>query len=279
MHGLRASVGIGVIALIICWPGPASQAQPMIRLNVSEEIARQGNQVPITIEIENLGDSISAFQLGLTLSRPDLIVFHADSLYDTCYRCSDEACTAVVAYPCTLLSVPLSVAGTLTENWDYLEARTYGQYDLRITGISDTDFRDGIKPIPPFTNGILLKALAEVYCEIPYVLEDRTVYATISPLNTFFSNPHGELIEPLELTEGAVTVGYTDVGDMNGDHSFDPLDLNRLIDLLFANAPDPCPACVADMNCDGFPDPLDLTLMIDYMLALGVPPPQCPGCG
>jgi hypothetical protein len=251
----------------------------MIRLDVSEEIARQGNLVPIAIEIENLGDSIRAFQLHLTLDRPDLIAFQADTLYDTCYQCSDSACTAIVANPCTTRIVPISVEGTLTEDWDYIEARMYGQFDLRVTGICDIHFPEGPETILPFTNGVLVKVIAKVFCEIPFELEDRTVIATISPTNTFFSNASGDLIEPLELTDGWVAVGWTDLGDMDGNQFIDALDLGKMIDLLFASGSDPCPACIADLNCDGFADPLDLAYLIDMLFMHTGPPPQCPGCG
>ena len=88
-------------------------------------------------------------------------------------------------------------------------------------------------------------------------------------MNTYFSNASGALIEPLDFTSGAVTITYTQNGDMDGDGFHTALDLGRLIDMLFAGGDPPCPGYVADFNCDGFPDALDLGWLIDYLFAGG----------
>lgn len=263
-------IWVAVLAAVCCVKAQSVYAQsPEIYLDVEEDVARPGNLVPVSIYIENLGDSIRAFQLGLTLDRPDIMSFQSYTSIQTCYECGDVACTTVTAYPCTVDVVPVTAEGTLAENWEFIQANTFGSYDIRLTGIADTDF-DGLPgPIVPFTNGILIKVIAEVYCDIADTLSDRTVVATISPVNTYFSNASGELIEPLDLTSGAVTITYTQNGDMDGDGFHTALDLGRLIDMLFAGADPPCPPYVADFNCDGFPDALDLGWLIDYLFAGG----------
>jgi hypothetical protein len=265
------------IAVAICtvsfWTQPLKAQSPLIYLDVEEEIARPGNLIEVKIYMQNLGDSIRAFQIGLTLDRPDIMEFNADTAIQTCYECSDSACTSVVAYPCTVEVVPATAEGTLADTWEYVEARTTGSHDLRITGIADIDLDESPGPITPFTNGILIKVIGEVNCEIADTLTNRTVIANISPINTFFSNSSGELINPLDFTEGSVTISWTNRGDMDGNGFYDPLDLGVMIDLLFDNGDGPCPAYVADLNCDGFPDPLDLGWLIDLLFAQGPPSP------
>jgi len=265
---------VAVISAGFCLQTQQGLAQtPQIYLDVEEEVARPGALVPVSIFIENLGDSIRAFQLGLTLDRPDIMSFQAYTSIQTCYECGNSACTTVVAYPCTVEVVPVTAQGTLVQSWEFIQANTFGSFDIRLTGIADTDF-DGLPgPIVPFTNGILVKVIAEVFCDIPDSLQDRTVIATISPVNTYFSNASGDLIEPLDFTTGAVTIAITQRGDMDADGYFTALDLGVLIDLLFAGGPNPCPEYIADMDCSGYPDVLDLGWLIDFLFAGGPPSP------
>jgi len=265
---------VAVLTVAVCLKTQLVCAQsPQIYLDVQEDVARPGNLVPVSIYIENLGDSIRAFQIGLTLNRPDIMSFQAYTSIQTCIECGDLACTTVVAYPCTVDVVPVTASGTLAQNWEFIQANTFGSYDLRITGIADSDL-DGLPgPIVPFTNGILIKVIAKVFCDIPDTLTDRTVTATISPVNTYFSNAAGDLITPLDLAPGAITIVYTQNGDMDGDGFHTALDLGHLIDYVFAGGAAPCPPYVADMNCDGFPDALDLGWLIDLLFAGGPPSP------
>ena len=270
----RALTWIAVVIALVAVAVSVARAQsPQIYLDIEEENANPGTLVPISIFMQNLGDSISAFQMGVTLNRPDLMFFNAETTIKICQECADSACTSLIAYPCTVEVVPISASGTLTENWEYVEARTSGQYDLRITAFADANFDELPGPIPPFTNGILIKVVGQVYCDIPDTLTDRTVVASISAVNTYFADAQAAHILPLDFTEGAVTVGFTQRGDCNGDNSFDALDLNYLIDLLFFGGPGTCPPYAADMDCNGSPDALDLNYLIDYLFFGGFPSP------
>ncbi|MBD3299015.1 MAG: hypothetical protein GF341_10195, partial [candidate division Zixibacteria bacterium] len=164
---------IAAIAIVACVGATQVTAQtPEIVVDIEEEIGRPGNLVPMSILIENLSDSIEAFQMGITLSRPDLMFFDADTTVDTCYECADSACTSLVSYPCTVEVVPIDEQGTLTETWDYVQARTFGSFDLRITAIADNNFDELPGPITPFTNGILIKVVGKVFCDVPDTLTD-----------------------------------------------------------------------------------------------------------
>jgi hypothetical protein len=171
------------------------------------------------------------------------------------------------------------LAGTLTEDWDYLVARTVGGHDLRITGIADTDYDGFAGDLPPGTSGVLFKFVARVQC-IADTLQDRTVRLSLSPINTFFSDPHGQLIEPLELTQGSVTVEPNGTcphqGDIEPDGFITSIDLAGVISALFEGGDDPqdvcCPTTRFDMDCDGFLTSLDLSMMIDYLFGGGPGP-------
>jgi len=70
-------------------------------------------------------------------------------------------------------------------------------------------------------------------------------------------------------------------GDLNGDGTFDAIDLNDLIDVLFFNATDPqdpdCPRTRGDLNASGVADAVDLNYMIDLLFFNGpFPVDPCP---
>lgn len=260
-------------AVVVLISGQMPLQAQQIYLDIEEQISRPGNVVPVSVFIENLGDSIQAFQMGITLDRPDIMHFVSDTVIQTCYECADSACTNVVAYPCTVAVVPVIAQGSLTQNWEFIQANTFGSFDLRITGIADINF-DGLPgPIVPFTSGILIKVQAEVFCNIPDTLQDRTVTANISGVNTYFSNTKGELIQPLDFTSGSVTVLVKQRGDINGDGIINAVDLTLMINQIFFGGPTPCPSHVSDMNCDGVPNATDLTWIIGYIFFAGPPSP------
>jgi hypothetical protein len=93
----------------------------------------------------------------------------------------------------------------------------------------------------------------------------------------------GATIKP-SFTKGEITIesacNCPYQGDYDEDFFITPLDLARMIDILFAGAPDiqdpDCPTTRSDFDCDGFATPLDLAAMIDYLFASG--PGPCDPC-
>lgn len=247
MNYRRAFVMGAVLVAVAMAPSSASAQTPKIYLDVDEVTTQPGELVSIPIFIENLPDSIDAFQMGLTLSRPDLMEFREE----------------------------IDLVGTLTEDWGNT-VNSVGGFDLSIVaGAAVTGYP---YPIPPNTNGVLLKLLCDVYCDIPDTMQDRTVDIYISPINTFFSNTEGNLIEPLDLTEGSVTVGLRcpHQGDAEPDGFITALDLSAMVAVLFESGPNPqdpcCPTYRLDFDCDGFTTALDMAKMVDYLFAGGLGP-------
>ena len=84
------AIWVAILTIAFCLKTQNGYAQaPQIYLDVEEEIARPGNLVPVSIFIVNLGDSIRAFQIGLTLDRPDIMSFQSYTSIQTCYECGD----------------------------------------------------------------------------------------------------------------------------------------------------------------------------------------------
>jgi hypothetical protein len=89
--------------------------------------------------------------LGMTLSRPDIMVFKP----------------------------AFDQAGTLTESWDGW-INLFGDYSARIGAHAGFPPDPDWKPIPPNTSGVLLNLVLELYCGIPDTMQDRTARVEIN---------------------------------------------------------------------------------------------------
>jgi len=210
--------------------------------------------------------------LSITLSRPDIMEFVTVPVIRTCYRCSDAACTAVVAYPCTVLDVPIEIGGTLTQDWEYVVARPPGSTYLQVDGLTNINFTHDIRPIPPGTSGTLLKVFAHMLCDIPDTLQDRSVNVVWDLVGSRVSDQAGLLIGPLGFTPGTITALPTPRGDLNSDGVVDVVDLLRSINIAFVAAPPTCPHSLSDVNCDNQVDVFDVMYLINYVFMNGAQP-------
>jgi len=101
----------------------------------------------------------------------------------------------------------IDVAGTLVENWEWVDARSLSGYgtDLNIAGIADLPNPPTTQGILPQQGGVLIKMLADVY-SIPDTMQDRTVNVMIQSdflAHLNFARPDGSSI-------GVTTVGVPD---------------------------------------------------------------------
>ena len=271
---IRLIKGIALVAMFLFGGATGAYGQtPDLILTVGSEIGRPGNEIPTRVFIQNITDSIFAFQMAVCVDRADLAGFPATLSIQTCLECADSACTSVVSFPCTTFLAPVTVLGTLVESWDYVEARVFADTQIRVTAISDLGFGNQERSIPPNTGGVLVEMVSVLACDVPDTLTNRTASYEIDSSLTYFSAPSSELIDSITYESGAVTVGFNLRGDMNGDGFRDAVDLNSLIDVLFFNGTAGCPPYVSDFNCDGFADATDLNGLIDFLFFDPAPPP------
>lgn len=269
-------------------------------VDVGDTLGAAGTGVPVSLYLQNLSDSIQGFTVSITLSRPDLMQFVSQTTIDTCYPCLDSACTELDTVQCTIEVVPSTVQNTLIQNWDHAQARTFGGTNILVSGIADVDFDQSPLPILPFTNGVLIKVIAQVNCDIPDTLSNRVVLLDINPPQTFLTNPKGRTIPSytildadttisggvdttiqlwlyrtaMKLQNGSITVPFTLKGDLNKDNIFDVLDVVAMVNVAFRGFPEPCPQGIADVNCDTFIDILDVVALINHVFR-GGPQPFC----
>jgi len=247
----------------------------LIVVDLADTVGSPGNAVPVSVFLQNLTDSIAGFQISVTLSRPDLMEFIADTLIDTCIVCVDSACTVLdTVFPCTTVVVPSSVQGTLIQNWDLAVARTQGGTNVRLTGLADYNRDRSPLPILPFTNGVLIKVIAQVNCDIPDTLTSRTVVLQANQVGTYFTDPKGDTISVVKLVNGSITVPFTLKGDLDNNQIFNVLDVVKLVNIAFRGGLPACPPGADDINCDGHVTLQDVVLLVNHVFR-GWPRPNC----
>ena len=312
-RALRTLMALALVAVVaVAWlssPDPAMgfvdydtvsvTYDTLALVDVGDTLGSPGTGVPVSLYLQNLSDSIQGFTVSITLSRPDLMQFISQTIIDTCYPCIDSACTQYDTALCTIDVVPSTVQNTLIQNWDHAQARTTGGTNILVSGIADVDFDQSPLPILPFTNGVLIKVVAQVNCNVPDTLSDRVVLLDVNAPQTFLTNPAGRTIPSyiildadstfngqdttvhltlyrtaMKIQNGSITVPFTLKGDLNKDGEFDVLDVVTMVGVAFRNQSEPCPPGIGDLNCDGFVDILDVVILVSHVFRNG-PQPFC----
>jgi hypothetical protein len=277
----------------------------MLIIDVADTLGCPGHAVPVSIFLQNLADSISAYQISITLSRPDLMEFKPDTTIDTTYPCLNPPdCTELDTIIDTSEIVPYTIDGTLSETWDLTKATTIGGLNIQLTGMADTDADQFPLPILPFTNGVLIRVIGRVNCDVEDTVLDRTISLDVNSVGTYFSTK-GALTIPSSdttywdndtiltdidsstvfdslviykpvprLVNGSVTIPFTMKGDMNCDGIYNVLDVVHLVSIAFRGGGPSCPASVSDVNCDGVVNVFDVVLLVGTVFR-GAPPPTC----
>jgi hypothetical protein len=237
---------VGCLPLFLALALHSAEAQePKIVLSADDLAAEPGETITVPLYIENLPDSISALDVIVSLSRPDVMAF---------------------------LPV-VHQTGTLTDGWS-AAVLPLGDHSMRVQGSGG--FPPVWMPIPPNTTGTLLEFDLELYCAIPDTMQDRTAELFVATAS--FSTPQGESIVPIDANPGSVTAGLRcpNQGDSEPDGFITALDLGAIIGILFEgaeNLQEPCcPSPRFDFDCDGFVTSLDLAAIIDHLYAGGPPP-------
>ncbi len=245
-------IAVLLVCLVVVGGMTIAKAQtPNFYLTIDDVSGYVGELVEIPVFMQTLADSLDGFQISLALSRPDLVYFEVDTVVvgqETMYVCQFDT------------------VGTLASGWEHVEARsTLGQgLDLRLSGISDVG--SGTTPgIPSYSSGILMKFYARILPDILDTLTDRTVNLNVHVSTSYFSNELGELIEPVEITSGSVTVLAGVRGDANCDGVLNPIDVVLLVNYVYKGWDVLCSVEQCDINCDSSTNPIDVVFLVNYV--------------
>ncbi|MCP4684452.1 MAG: hypothetical protein GY867_03290 [bacterium] len=204
-----------VISMIFLAPAE-SQAVPDIRLSVGDTTGNPGqtNSV-ITVYLTNTRHEISAFEVWLQLSNPEILEFQTDldTVVDTTYW----ECTGFIGDSCTdsisaLETDPwwkrhvdtviadvgnIDTVGSLIGGWQLAITRSFsGGSDVKLIAAADDPEIPGTAPnIPIQGGGVLFRLLGDVK-NIPDTATNRTVNIIPQPFldNFSFSQPDGTSI-------------------------------------------------------------------------------------
>jgi len=215
-------------------------------------------EIPIGIQIPST-DSLDGFLISMVLSRDDLMYFEVDTIdqdTDTIYVCQFDT------------------AGTLASGWEHVQARSVAGrgLDLRLSGISDVG--SGLTPgIPNSTSGTLIRIFGRIKPDVPDTLTDRVVNLLVHRGTTSFANENGELIDPVEVIDGSVTVEQGAPGDVNCDGQLNPSDVVYLVNYVYKNWQLLCSTALGDLNCDARTNPVDVVLLVNYVYKNWAIPP------
>jgi hypothetical protein len=287
-----------VLISLVAFSAPAHAGIPNIVVKVSDTTAPSGTQGSIiAIYLDNLVDTVAAFNLWLQLDVPDIMTL--DTLLDT--------------------------VGTLCGGWDIVRGTSISgtNRDLNIFGLAHYLASPG--GIAPQQGGLLIKVLANVMdmpdtttrrtvnilvqtdfkdhfslsrpdgTSIPWIQENRPdtncylcegwigdvcvnwVHVTFGPCDsTSIDTIQVAVLDTahVKVYDGSLTVleppAYT-CGNIDGDagQNVDISDLIYLVEYMFGSGPAPDPFLSGDVNCDGTVDISDVIAMVDYMFGVG----------
>lgn len=227
---------------------------------------------------------VAAFQFHITISNPDLINFHTDSigvdsmitLVDTCTGPPPhgDSCLVDSMEIFAMRYCYIDTVGSLISNFGLV----YCHGDTADTSLPDCKrikvigFAPYNDPIPADTSyHVLFRFGVDVLC-ISDTITDRTeVFYMFPGGSSFLSDQLGYLI-PFRYHTGELTVWWSVPGDATGDSLVDVGDVIFLINYLFKEGPESCVSEAADANGDGIVDIGDVVYLINYLFKGGPSP-------
>jgi hypothetical protein len=253
------------------WSGSENPQPDTADLAVEYTSAYPGSEgFLVTVSLQTPA-SLSAFELYLTLSRPDLINFSTVSIYvDSMDTCPAEEETCWAYFP---MRECLAVPGAVMKNWDVFSALgelgDTSKPDCKYLRVLAWDFWDSIPPQPEYVT--LFQFGVDILC-VPDSLTERAL--------TFFmtgqlAGGSGQVVH-LRPHSGDLMVVLSVPGDASADSLVDVSDVIWVVNYLYKKGPEPCVMEAADVNADCQVDLADAVYLLNFLFKGGSPPQS--GC-
>jgi hypothetical protein len=226
----------------------------------------------------------AAFEFHITISNPDLINFHTDSIGVDSMIIPVDTCTGPPPHgdSCFVDSMDvfamrycfIDTVGSLISNFSLI----YCHGDTADTSLPDCKrikvigFAPLNNPIPADTNyHVLFKFGVDVLCISDTITDRAEAFYMFPGGSSFLSDQLGNLI-PFRYHIGELSVWWSVPGDASGDSLVDVADVIFLINYLYKEGPDSCVMEAADVNSDGLVEIGDVVYLINYLFKNGPSP-------
>jgi hypothetical protein len=277
-------LGTGNLGIVL---GPPSNLrQDTADVAIENTTAYPGHFAKIKLLLKN-HVPIAAFQFIISVSNPDVMDFHLDSVGVDTIVIPVDTSTAPgphgdTRFADSLVLTPvgychIDTVGSLVSGFAVLECRC-GAADTSdpCDVIEILGFAYPGNPIPSDSAYRLLFRLGvDVSCMSDSTTDRSVTYYMFPGINSFLSDPEGYTV-PFWYHQGELTAWWSVPGDASNDSLAGVSDIVFLINYLFKNGPEPCIMEAADPSGDCVVGPADVVYLINYLFREGDPP--LPGC-
>ncbi len=256
-------------------------------VSVTHATCYPGRFVGMEVKLQN-DVQIAGFQFRITLSNPELINFHTDSIrvdtivvpVDTCTgpEPHGDSCFVDSLIPTPVRYCFIDTVGSLISNFDIVQCHgdtsdTSSSYCKFINILGMAKYGQPIPTDPNYRT--LFRFGVDVFC-LSDTVSDRTESFYMFPGTfNFLSDPLGDVV-PFDYKQGDLTVWWSVPGDANGDSLVDLGDITYLLNFLYRQGPAPCIPETGDVNGDCNVELGDIVSLLVYLFREG--PPPLPGC-
>ncbi|UCB51661.1 MAG: hypothetical protein JSV10_06630 [Candidatus Zixiibacteriota bacterium] len=260
---------------------------------INYKTAYPSSVVDVEVQLKN-PMPINGFQFMITVSNPDLIDFHTDSVaistildtvwQDTCTGPEPHGDSCFIVDSVRVLDLlvrfcHIDTTGSPISIWNVVECHgdTGDTSSPECNWIEVVGFGVGdTASIPPSPNyQTLFKFWVDVGC-LSDTSTDRNVSFYMTPQgNSFLSDNDGD-VAPFRYHQGDLTAWWSVPGDANGDSVVNVGDITYLVTFLYRMGPQPCMPEGGDANGDCNVNVGDVTYLVTYLYRDGPAPLQ--GC-
>jgi hypothetical protein len=284
-------------------PAAGGAVVPEIILQVSDtNVSPVDSTYYVSVYLTNILQEVAGFEITISAGVSGMLCLPDSTRIETTIVCLDTTdCDPADTTIDTLSISPVDLAGTVIENWEFVEARALSPYTFRIAGVADFPGGGNPPPIPTGGPHLLFRMVLEreMPPDILDTLQDRTVPWLIATSVTSFSDPNGSSIGLQESTicidppactmldtvsyydpainiyvDGSVTFDPSCTpGDVNGDGNISTSDIILLINHVFKGGPEPgCNGQAGDADCSGDLSSADIVLLVNFVFKAGPAP-------
>lgn len=272
-----------MILFFVLWALPALAEMIMDTADVAvvSTTSYPGHFAQVEVRLKN-PLPIAGLQFMITLSNPDLINFHTDSIgvdtviipVDTCTgpQPHGDSCWVDNLVIFLVRYCYIDTVGSLTSNFGLAchgEVADTSLPDCKWIEVLGGNYHN---PIPADTNyRTLFKFGVDVLCLSDTITDRDMVFYMFSGVSSFLSDPQGNPV-PFRYHLGELSVWWSMPGDANNDRRVDIGDVVFLISYLYKGGTKPCVMESADANDDHRVDIGDVVYLISYLYKGGAPP-------